>query len=30
MKTGDDLPNSDWVAGHHWCVPIYYRPEDAS
>jgi dTDP-4-amino-4,6-dideoxygalactose transaminase len=22
-----DLPNSDWVAGHHWCVPLYYRPE---
>jgi dTDP-4-amino-4,6-dideoxygalactose transaminase len=21
-----DLPNSDWVAGHHWCVPLYYRP----
>jgi perosamine synthetase len=23
-----DLPNSDWVAGHHWCVPLYYRPPD--
>lgn len=22
-----DLPNSDWVATGHWCVPIYYRPE---
>jgi dTDP-4-amino-4,6-dideoxygalactose transaminase len=22
----DDLPNTDWVAGHHWCVPLYYRP----
>jgi perosamine synthetase len=22
-----DLTNSDWVAGHHWCVPLYYRPE---
>lgn len=22
-----DLPNSDWVGEHHWCVPIYYRPE---
>jgi dTDP-4-amino-4,6-dideoxygalactose transaminase len=22
-----DLPNSDWVAGNHWCVPLYYRPE---
>jgi dTDP-4-amino-4,6-dideoxygalactose transaminase len=20
-----DLPNSDWVAEHHWCVPLYYR-----
>jgi perosamine synthetase len=22
-----DLPNSDWVAQNHWCVPIYYRPD---
>ena len=22
----DDLPNTDWVAGNHWCVPLYYRP----
>jgi dTDP-4-amino-4,6-dideoxygalactose transaminase len=21
-----DLPNSDWVAQHHSCVPLYYRP----
>src|SRR4051794_5105130 len=21
-----DLPNSDWIAEHHWCVPLYYRP----
>ena len=21
-----DLPNSDWVTTHHWCVPLYYRP----
>jgi perosamine synthetase len=21
-----DLPNADWIAGHHWCVPLYYRP----
>ena len=27
MGTGDDLPNSDWVATHHWCVPLYYRPD---
>jgi dTDP-4-amino-4,6-dideoxygalactose transaminase len=27
MGTGDDLPNTDWVAESHWCVPLYYRPE---
>ena len=27
MGTGDELPNSDWVAAGHWCVPLYYRPE---
>jgi perosamine synthetase len=21
-----ELPNTDWVATHHWCVPLYYRP----
>ena len=21
-----DLPNTDWVADNHWCVPLYYRP----
>jgi dTDP-4-amino-4,6-dideoxygalactose transaminase len=26
MGTGDRLPNSDWVAANHWCVPLYYRP----
>jgi len=20
-----DLPNTDWVAQNHWCVPLYYR-----
>jgi dTDP-4-amino-4,6-dideoxygalactose transaminase len=24
-----DLPNSDWVAQNHWCVPLYYRPGEA-
>jgi dTDP-4-amino-4,6-dideoxygalactose transaminase len=24
---GENLPNSDWVAENHWCVPIYYRPD---
>jgi dTDP-4-amino-4,6-dideoxygalactose transaminase len=24
-----DLPNSDWVARNHSCLPLYYRPESA-
>lgn len=24
-----DLPNSDWVAANHWCVPLYYQPDMA-
>jgi dTDP-4-amino-4,6-dideoxygalactose transaminase len=24
-----DLPNTDWVAQNHWCVPLYYRPTPA-
>jgi len=27
LGTADELPNSDWAATHHWCVPLYYRPE---
>lgn len=23
-----ELQNSDWVAAHHWCAPLYYRPQD--
>ena len=19
-----DLPNAEWVAQNHWCIPIYY------
>jgi perosamine synthetase len=26
MGTHDNLPNSDWVAENHWCVPLYYHP----
>jgi dTDP-4-amino-4,6-dideoxygalactose transaminase len=26
MGVGADLPNTDWVASNHWCVPLYYRP----
>ena len=24
-----DLPNTDWVAENHWCVPLYYQPSPA-
>ncbi len=26
MGAEAELPNSDWVAANHWCVPLYYRP----
>ncbi|WP_053227481.1 DegT/DnrJ/EryC1/StrS family aminotransferase [Solirubrobacter soli] len=26
MGHHDELPNTDWVARNHWCVPLYYRP----
>jgi hypothetical protein len=28
MGTGDDLPDTDWVAQNHWCVPLYYAPAE--
>jgi hypothetical protein len=28
MGTGDELPNTDWVAQNHWCVPLYYAPAE--
>jgi perosamine synthetase len=30
MGHSGDFPNSDWVASHHWCVPLYYRPAAAA
>jgi perosamine synthetase len=30
MGSGERLPNSDWVADNHWCVPLYYRPGASS
>ena len=27
MGRHDRLPATDWVAGNHWCVPLYYRPD---
>jgi dTDP-4-amino-4,6-dideoxygalactose transaminase len=26
MGRAEELPNTDWVADNHWCVPLYYRP----
>ena len=26
LKHKIELPNTDWVAKNHWCVPIYYNP----
>ena len=28
MGNGERLPNTDWVAGNHSCVPLYYRPAE--
>jgi dTDP-4-amino-4,6-dideoxygalactose transaminase len=25
LRSRVNLPNSDWVAANHWCVPLYYR-----
>src|SRR5207249_2782897 len=30
MGSAVDLPNTDWVATNHWCVPLYYRPPVAT
>ncbi|CAH1655348.1 dTDP-4-amino-4,6-dideoxygalactose transaminase [Chelatococcus asaccharovorans] len=27
MKSGDILPNTEWIAKNHWCVPLYYPRE---
>ena len=27
MNKNYQLPNTDWIAGHHWCVPLYYKGE---
>jgi len=29
MGDGRTLPNTDWVARNHSCVPLYYRPQEA-
>ncbi len=25
LKHAVELPNTDWVASNHWCVPLYYQ-----
>jgi perosamine synthetase len=25
MNKNGDLPNTEWVARNHWCVPLYYK-----
>ena len=25
MKKNYELPNSDWIARNHWCVPLFYK-----
>ena len=25
LGRAEDLPNTEWVAENHWCVPIYYH-----
>jgi perosamine synthetase len=30
MRAETDLPNADWVATNHWCVPLYYPREAQS
>jgi hypothetical protein len=27
MGAAVELPNADWAAENHWCVPLYYRAE---
>ena len=27
MRREEHLPNTDWVARNHWCVPLYYKGE---
>jgi dTDP-4-amino-4,6-dideoxygalactose transaminase len=28
MKKGYELPNTDWVAENHWCIPLYYKGDE--
>lgn len=26
LGQGGSFPNAEWIAQHHWCVPLYYNP----
>lgn len=28
MGKGYSLPNTEWIAANHWCVPLYYKGEE--
>lgn len=28
MRKNYKLPNTDWIAQNHWCVPLYYKGEE--
>ncbi len=28
LKKDYDLPNTNWIAKNHWCVPLYYRGDN--
>jgi perosamine synthetase len=30
LGCSETLPGADWIAQNHWCVPLYYRPEEAA
>jgi dTDP-4-amino-4,6-dideoxygalactose transaminase len=28
MNRNCELPNTDWIAQNHWCVPLYYKGDE--
>jgi hypothetical protein len=28
MNRSCELPNTDWIAQNHWCVPLYYKGDE--
>jgi len=28
MKRDGSFPNAEWVSKNHWCVPLYYNPQE--